>query len=161
MHNIHLAVTSADNHEKAIDTVGSDIAGWGGDDNWYDAFGAFCLKNNQLITANEPCGFVDYVQSRLNSVSAIESTINQWIEAVPYSDIAQQFKANASCLSTIDYYRLECYARHMYEFSLFKNKRYTLKGMQGFFEYQYTRPGITYLDDDWDNPYVVFIDMHS
>ena len=69
MHNIHLAVTSADNHEKAIDTVESDIAGWGGDNNWYDAFGAFCLKNNQLITANEPSGFVDYVQSHLTEVT--------------------------------------------------------------------------------------------
>lgn len=163
MHNLHLAVVKADDHRNAIDDVASSIASWGNDNNWYSVFGALYLKDNSLVITNRKVFAVEYVEQKLNAIQSIETTINKWIGNVPYCDIAKQFKADESRLSSLDYYCLERYASHMHEVCAFKNKRYTVHGMQGFFEYQYDQCGITYLDahHHWDKNYVVFIDMHS
>ena len=162
MHNLHIIRIPAADAGDACTSVETLINDWGNENNWRTICGAIS-QDNELYIHDDSGRYPPEDDS--NTIEKIQKLFQTEIDTPHiYADILKTITPDS--LDTMDWYKLQEYAKHMYEvtthrgdkaapFDIFKDTLY---------EWQYDTFGLTdsgYTQNEDEKIYFVFVDMHS
>lgn len=165
MHNLHLAVVTADSGKEACRLVEQEVEGFGTENNYFSIQGAVSEKNEVYVPNNE--GRFD-IDTTINTIEKINSQIGVWVRGdwhkVGLKVITKYIADPNANIKSYEWYNVKKWAEYQGEVA-------SLNEVSGgkidvltmsFYPYQYNECGVTQFSFDNDGvKWVVFIDMHD
>jgi hypothetical protein len=157
MHNIHYVRTYANNAQNACDFVESEIKSWGDENNWRTIIGAI-NKRGKVLNLNKDRYKPNLKNAKESMNDVFHNGDSYYKESVDKLIAGKELKSH-------DWWKVKRYAewKSAKAWSGVKGKFNIWKDT--FREWEFDEIGLTdinRLDDiDGNEPFIVFIDMHS
>lgn len=171
MHNLHLVVTKADNAQDACDYVESQIQDFGNDNNWRTICGCLSSKGKAHDQTDPLSGRWSPHHNEFNTLAKLNKMVEGWMKPDYESQTAREKikkgQTNFSTWNTGDLASLKRYVSELQQIAKLKQSKKG-KVVKGFnvlkdelYPYQYTEMGVTQMEGDGKETFVVFVDMHD